>query len=51
VSHDKYLLDACADRRGELERMLVTAKEEWLSLPANAMARGKDNRRGPAVKN
>src|ERR1700730_15310159 len=40
-----------SSQRGELERMLVAAEEEWLRLAGDLDAtRGKDNPRGPAVK-
>ena len=40
-----------SSQRGELERMLVAAEEEWLRLAGDLdAARGKDSPRGPAVK-
>jgi ATP-binding cassette, subfamily F, member 3 len=40
-----------SSQRGELERMLVAAEDEWLRLASDVdAARGKDNPRGPAMK-
>ncbi|MGH6795393.1 MAG: ABC transporter ATP-binding protein, partial [Methylocella sp.] len=42
-----------SSQRGELERILVAAEEEWLRLAGDLddVARGKDSPRGPAPKN